>query len=124
MDNFYLKGTETTLTIGLNKNEGSFLFQGKSRPENAFAYYEGVFQWFDQFEKDPNSEMRIEFKLEYFNSSSAKVFLRLMVRFEKLLNRGFDIKILWYFHAFDEDVLEAGEDFASLVDVPFEFYEY
>lgn len=124
MENFYLKGTDTTLTIDLERDKGVFLFQGKSRPENAFNYYADLFSWLDEFDKDPTPQVRIHFKLEYFNSSSAKVFLRLMVRFEKLLNRGFDVKILWYYKDFDEDVLETGEDFSSLVDVPFEFYEY
>jgi len=123
MDSFYLEGTDTTLTVELNKNKGIFLFQGKTRPENAIAYYEGVFKWLDKYQKNPNEKTNIHFKLEYFNSSSAKMFLKLMVRFEELYNNGHTVKISWFYKPLDEDILEAGEDFASLIDVPFEFYE-
>ena len=33
-------------------------------------------------------------------------------------------KVTWYFHEDDEDMEEAGEEFADLVEVPFDFKTY
>lgn len=35
-------------------------------------------------------------------------------------NNGTDIKVKWYYKETDEDILEAGEDYKSLVKIPFE----
>lgn len=116
-------GTDITFSTVLDKDQGLFEFSGRSRPENVVSYFEPIFNWFDQYKSDPNSETIINFKLEYYNSSSAKVILRLLVKFEEFQKDGMDIKIHWYYPESDEDILESGEDYDSLVDIPFKFIE-
>ncbi|MCE9540891.1 MAG: DUF1987 domain-containing protein, partial [Bacteroidetes bacterium] len=36
---------------------------------------------------------------------------------------GSQIKVLWYYKAKDEDMKESGEEFARLVNIPFEFIQ-
>lgn len=36
-------------------------------------------------------------------------------------SKGVDIKIIWYYKEKDEDIREAGEEYAKLVNLPFEF---
>lgn len=119
----FIQGTNITLTTYLNKEQGVFEFLGRSRPENVIEYFEPVFAWFDKYQQDPNDQTLVDFKLEYYNSSSAKVLLRLLVRFEDFYKKGMNIKVNWYYPESDEDILESGEDYASLVDVPFNFIE-
>lgn len=122
MSPLIIKGTETTLTVTLDKANGIFEFSGKSRPENVSDFFEPIFNWFDGYEKQPNQETLVNFKLDYYNSSSAKVLLRLLVRIEELAENGVRSKIHWYYRSNDEDMKESGEDYASLVSVPFEFF--
>jgi len=124
MNPLVINGTEVSLEVRLDKAEGIFHFLGKSRPENVVNFFEPVFSWFEEYGVEPNQETNILFKLEYFNSSSAKVLLRLLVLFEEIHAKGNQIKVSWFYHPNDEDMLESGEDFASLVDVPFEFFEF
>jgi hypothetical protein len=123
MEALLIDATEVTFGIDLNKEEGKFVFEGKSRPENAMNFFDPIINWFEKYRYVPNDETVIEFKLDYFNSSTAKVLLRLLIKFEEMHLDGLDVKIHWYYKINDEDLLEAGEDFSSLVDVPFEFYQ-
>lgn len=124
MNPLFIKATDTTFQVNLNKVDGIFEFSGKSRPENVVSFFEPIFDWFKKYEDNPNSETIVCFNLEYFNSSSAKVLLRFLVCLEEMSRKGINIKILWKYRANDEDILETGEDYASLVEVPFEFMEY
>lgn len=119
-----IKGTDVSLSIQLDKINGIFEFSGKSRPENAIEFFDPIFDWVDEYVLDPNPVTEINFKLEYYNSSSAKVLLRLIVRFEQLIEQGFDARIKWHYRSSDEDIQEAGEDFATLVNIPFEYIDY
>lgn len=118
-----IQGSDVTLTTILDKEKGIFEFTGRSRPENVLGYFEPIFAWLEEYKQDPNPQSIFNFKLEYYNSSSAKVLLRLFVKFEEYYNDGMDIKIHWHYPANDEDILESGEDYASLVKLPFTFHE-
>jgi hypothetical protein len=123
MDPLKLNGTETTIGVLLDKANGIFEFSGKSRPENVIGFFEPIFSWIDQYEQNPNQETVFSFKLDYYNSSSAKVLLRLLVRLEDIFEKGYPVKIHWYFRKTDEDMRESGEDYSTLITVPFEFIE-
>jgi len=123
MNRFEVQGSDVILTTILDKDKGVFELSGRSRPENVSGYFEPIFSWFDEYSKNPNQETIIDFKLEYYNSSSAKVLLRLFVKFEEFHANGMNIKINWHYPSNDEDILESGEDYASLVEVPFDFLE-
>ena len=60
-------------------------------------------------------------QLEYFNTSSSKCILDDFKKLETL--SGTSITINWYYEEDDEDMLEAGEDYQALVDIPFKMIE-
>jgi hypothetical protein len=63
----------------------------------------------------------VDISLEYFNSASARVFISLFqkVTFVTLKNKKYIFN--WYFEEGDEDILERGEYFASVLDIPINF---
>jgi hypothetical protein len=123
MSPLILKGTDTTVGVILDKANGIFEFSGKSRPENVMSFFEPIFTWLADYEKNPNAETIISFKLDYYNSSSAKVLLRLLVRLEEMAQNGMKMKIHWYYKSSDEDMKDSGKDYESLVTIPFELFE-
>ena len=70
-----------------------------------------------------NQGIRFEFNLVYFNTVSAKYILEMLRLLHLSSSEGADIKIIWYFKAKDEDMKESGEEFAKLVNIPFEFIQ-
>lgn len=117
MDIFNLAGTQETPAITLDKKKGLFEISGRSIPEDAALFYEPVIKWIQRYAKEPNRQTRFVFRLEYFNTSSAKQILDVLYALEGI--EGMTIE--WYFDEDDEDMEEAGQEFAELVKIPFLF---
>lgn len=117
MDILNLEGTEDTPAILFDKKKGIFKVSGRSIPEDPSVFYKPVLEWIRQYAKDANPFTHVVFKLEYFNTSSAKLLLDMLYALEAIKG----VSIIWYFDEEDEDMEEAGQEFAELVKIPFEF---
>jgi hypothetical protein len=58
-------------------------------------------------------------QLEYFNTSSSKCILDVFKKLEAIHKAKHDVTINWFYEEDDEDMLEAGEDYESIIRVPF-----
>ena len=54
-------------------------------------------------------------KLEYFNTSSSKCLMDMLKRVEA---SKCDAEVYWYYEEEDEDMEEAGEDYAAIISCP------
>jgi uncharacterized protein YkuJ len=61
--------------------------------------------------------------MTYFNTASSKIILDILMRLETLHEDGKNITIEWHYEEDDEDMQEAGEEYADIVEVPFTFIE-
>ena len=61
--------------------------------------------------------------LEYFNSSSAKYVLDIVLLINELFKNGLNVKIEWKYKHNDDDMLETGEEFTDLIKCPISFVE-
>ncbi|MGP1362589.1 MAG: SiaC family regulatory phosphoprotein, partial [Bacteroides sp.] len=74
-------------------------------------------------EAQPNT--LVEMRLEYFNTSSSKCILDIFKRLGLIHELpGKKVEIKWYYYADDEDMYESGNDYSSIVKVPFELVPY
>ena len=120
MESLVIKGSKRTPEIVLDKVQEKFLISGRSLPENTASYYAPVLDWFNQYLNEPNPKTILTFELNYFNSSSSKVFLEMIFKMQEILNKGLDAKINWCYTQDDiDDILEAGQIFESLTRIPF-----
>ena len=120
MNTLRAEGTEDTPHIVLDKDRGVLEISGRSLPEDSAGFYKPVLDWIEAYSKDPNADTTLIFKLEYFNTASAKLILDVLSAVEDISN----MKIMWYYHEDDEDMEEAGQEFSELVAIPFEFKTY
>jgi hypothetical protein len=120
MDILSIESTDETPSVILDKARGVFEISGRSLPEDSPEFYNPVLQWIDSYSKDPNATTEFLFKLEYSNTASSKLIQDVMLALEKVKNT----KIVWYYEDEDEDMEQAGREFAELVNVPFEFKTY
>ena len=104
----------------MDKEKGRFEINGRSIPENTSEFYAPIMEWLKEYGKTPNSTTDFKFKLEYFNTSSSKCILDICRIIEEMKQGGATVKITWIYEEYDEDMLEAGEDYEAMVDVPFE----
>jgi SiaC family regulatory phosphoprotein len=115
-----LEATDDTPKVVLDKANGTFEISGRSLPEDSAEFYQPILDWLEEYASNANGSTEFMFKLEYFNTASSKLILDVLTKLENIDGA----KVLWYYHEDDEDMQEAGEEFADLVQVPFEFQTY
>ena len=123
MENFYLKGTEETPEIVFDKNKPEFRVTGKSYMEDATAHYIKALAWLEEYSKNPNSSTIFKFQLEYVNTSSSKIVHDILNVLENIHLEGNEVLVEWYYYREDEDMLELGQEFEEIYEVPFKFEE-
>lgn len=120
MEILNIEGTDDTAKVIFDKKNGIFQISGRSLPEDSVEFFAPVLKWIAGYEKDPNPTTSFVFKLEYSNTASTKLIQDIIFALEKVKG----MKILWCYQEDDEDMEEAGREFAELVDTPFEFKTY
>lgn len=124
MEIIKIKGTEDTPSVILDKGQNIFEISGRSLPEDVSMFYEPILSWIDEYAEAPNAETVFNFKLEYFNTASSKVILDILLKFEDINEKGNKVVVKWHYREDEEDMLEAGEEYADIVEIPFEYVIY
>ena len=124
MEVIKIQGTDDTPTVILEADKGLFEISGRSLPEDVTAFYAPVLAWLKDYAANPNPKTVFTFKLVYFNTASSKLLLDILVKLEEIHSEGKDVLIKWCYPEDDEDMKEAGEEYAEIVDVPFEQVPY
>jgi hypothetical protein len=101
--------------------DGIIKIRGRSIQENVAEFFEPVDDWITEYVKEPADITCVDVVLEYFNSASARVFITLFQKITWVTLRHKKFIFNWYYEVGDEDILERGEYFASVLDVPFNF---
>lgn len=86
-------------------------------------FYKPLNEWLDQYMQVPLDKTVVNIRLEYFNTSSSKCILDVFKRLESIHRSKHDVEINWFYEEDDEDMLEAGEDYDSIIKVPFKMIE-
>lgn len=124
METIKIQGTEDTPKIILDAENDIMEISGRSLPEDVSAFYEPVLNWLNEYAENPNKKTIFNFKLTYFNTASSKLLLDILMKLEEMHENGNDVLIRWHYPEDDEDMEEAGEEYADIVDVPFEQVGY
>ena len=119
MENLTLQPGPKTPHIVLDQ-AGYMELKGKSIPENSVEFYRPVFDWLDAYVSNPKPATKVLVQLEYFNTSSSKCILDFFRKLETLHKSGKSaVSIAWQYDEDDEDMMETGEDYQTIVKVPF-----
>ncbi len=123
MEPIQIEGTPKTPTIKFDSATGVFEIKGRSIPENSVEFYKPLIDWLDLYKETPNNKTVVNIKLEYFNTSSSKCILDVFKKLETIHKAKNEVEVNWYYEEDDEDMLEAGEDYESIIRVPFKMIE-
>jgi hypothetical protein len=97
----------------------TLLVAGRSIPEDTANLYGPVIDALEEYAKNPLSLTKIDLYLEYSNSSSNRSLMTILEIFENLYAKGKNVIVNWYYIKGDMEMLTLGEDFKSLIKVPF-----
>ena len=123
MEAISFEGTAKTPTVKFDAASGVFEIKGRSIPENSIEFYKPLVDWLDEYAKNPKTQTQVNVQLEYFNTSSSKCILDVFKKLENIHKGSNEVLINWHYEEDDEDMLEAGEDYESIIRVPFKMIE-
>jgi len=124
MESYKNEGTNTMPTINFDLMAGTLEIKGRSIPENSVEFYKPLTDALKSYSSAPKETTIVTIELEYFNTSSAKCLLDFFKELEGLrVTGGSAVKIRWGYQAEDENILEAGKEYQTMLKIPFELFE-
>ena len=124
MDTININGTLKTPAIITDPNQGLIDIKGRSNPENSVAFYKPLFDWLVEYVKEPLDSTTVNIQLEHFNTSSSKCILEVFKKLEYIKKVNKDVIVNWYYEKNDEDILEAGENYEAMTNLPFKMIPF
>ncbi len=101
-----------TPSVAFSATSGKCLIEGESYLEDAFDFYQKLLEWIEQYITTQGRPLAITFDLSYFNTSSSRGILNLLVELAKQQKAGANISVEWFYPVPDEDdMLAEIEDF-------------
>ncbi len=121
MESLHIEKTKSTPAIYFDTDNHKLSIEGQSYPENAFKFYEPLFNWLDKYlQQEQQVVIEIYFHMPYINTSSSKCVMMLLEKLEDAYKAGKKVVVHWYYDAENETALECAEEFKEDLVLPFE----
>ncbi len=115
MERIFIDHTDDTPEVILDYDKGIFSLSGRSLPENAVDFYLPILEWMNALGEQSLNDITFDFKLDYFNTSSAKQLTKLLLILQKIaLDK--NVQVNWHYFEDDTDIMQSGARFAKLID--------
>ena len=126
MKSLRVKKGNTTPELDFDVDKMEFLLEGESRSEDVFIFYEPIINWLNNFKEwflknGSSKKLDFQFKLEYYNSLSAKFIFSIFKILKEMQVKGLEINVFWFYDVLDEDLLECGEEYEKILGFKFEY---
>ncbi|HAW51194.1 MAG TPA: nuclear pore complex subunit [Flavobacteriales bacterium] len=124
MENLHIAAEKKSPSVDFELYSGLLRIGGNSSLENPGKFYDNLINWLESYTLKPAVKTTFKMEMEYFNSSSSKHLMRALRIMERIQQSGkSDVLVEWYHNEHDGSMFEAGEDFASMLKVPFTYIE-
>jgi hypothetical protein len=120
MSGIQITGTKDSPSITMHPGSGILDIQGRSFPEDSFAFYEKILEWINKNPDEFKSGMQVHFFLTYVNSTSAIMLSRMLTRVKEFANNA-AVSVTWKYYADDESLEELGYKLSETSGLKFEF---
>lgn len=124
LKNIDLERKADTPKVSFQAQEGFLEIRGRSLPENAESFYRPLLDWVKGYINTAPERTVFSLDLEYFNSSSVKQVLSLLIKLEELTASGKEAEVIWKYNEDDELMEMKGRELASIVELPFRMESY
>jgi hypothetical protein len=124
LDRVEIKAGVDTPYVILDPDTSTCEVSGKSYPPDVLKFYEPLIDWLDDFRFLKKDSLTFSFKLDYYNTASSKILLEIFYKLEEIAKESTKVLVNWYYPDDDEEMLEVGEEFQRLVNIPFKHISY
>jgi hypothetical protein len=120
MNNLLIESTKKTPEVSMT-TDGRLKISGRSIPEDPTKFYDQLFEWIYFYCLEPSEVTTLDIELEYFNSGSSKAILHILRALVDISKKGKKLSINWYYEEGDDDIIERGEYYESILETKFNF---
>lgn len=124
MENLQIKKTKYTVGVQFDMDKGILEMNGASYPENAFEFFDPLIKWVREFISETKNPIVLNIKVNYLNTSSSKCIYDLLEILGKFKRDGGNLQINWHYESDDDDIMEAGKEFADDAELVFNLISY
>lgn len=121
MERLQIEATKSSPEVDFNCETGILKIKGQSYPENAFRFYEPLFDWIDDYFEINSDDAQMDISLIYLNTSSVKCLMDIIYKFEQAAQKGRKVKINWYYKSNNRNIFECGKEFEEDLEEDLEF---
>jgi hypothetical protein len=100
--------------VNFNAETGECTIEGESYLEKTAEFYDRLLAWLNQYMAEVKGDIKMRFRLTYFNTSSSKRILHIMLRLRQYVDSGSKVEASWHYNPNDIEMEEAVEDFMSI----------
>lgn len=117
----FIKGTGKTPEIDFLP--GKLKISGRSIPEDSIAFYQPILSWIEDYLKNPEQSTKVILRIEYINSGSNRFIYQMLKLLDESFLKGNVVSVSWLYEDDDDTIKGLGQDFMSLLQVPFKLVE-
>ncbi len=121
MKRIFIESTRQTPFVEFDPN-GQLRIKGRSIHEDPSGFFDPLVAWIKEYLKQPQETTIFDIELEYFNSGSSRYILMILQHLSET-DKVNKILVNWYYEDGDDDLLERGQYFSSLLNLNFNFIE-
>jgi len=118
MEDLHIEATKRSPEVSFHSS-GHLLIRGRSVMEDPTLFFDSILVWVYEYIQDPAENTIFDIALEYFNSGSSRAVLQILRDLTQVKNLKKSFLINWYYEEGDDDILERGQYYSSLLRIPF-----
>lgn len=107
--------TGSTPYVLIDEEKGYMKLEGDSFHENVVGFFKDVNNWLSNYLKTDFTRFTFDFQLVYFNSSTAKLLLNMLLELDEYASGDKKIIVNWITTEENDIIIECGEDFQEEV---------
>jgi len=123
MQNLVINNSFNSPQIFFNAKKGELRIMGNSTAENPLDYFNRINRWVEAYSHHPASVTKVKIFMVHLNTVSYKCTLNFLKKLKEISDMGYKVKIAWHYEEDDEDMLETGQSYESIIEIPFQFIE-
>lgn len=118
LEKLVIKETSLSTYIEFDNKTKVLVMRGHTVPANAHTFFIPIIKWTEEYLKSNPIKTTLNISFEYLHTSAGKQVFELI----KLLNEsGNSITVNWYYEEDDDDMMQLGMDFSSVLGMQFNF---
>ena len=122
MQDFKIEGTKKSPEIIFDSLSNFISINGRSVMSNLDDdFYNPVFKTIEKLTSENVKNFTLEFKLDYFNTSSHLSIIKIFKSIDDIYSRGANTKVIWAYSSDDIEMKEIGEEIQKFCKVKFTY---